>query len=427
VAGNLAGLDVAYLKVQLSAGDPVYATALVLLAWLLLTPFFEASNFLLHLDTRTRQEGLDLRFRVERVFAVVGKRSAALLLAVGLGAFAGPGRLSAAEQPSDVVHTVRVGVERVRADVRAAEPWPGGKRWVPQLQALGRRLDRSGAGDARSLRWYGQAVEGFGERNRADALRVLNELQRRLSLLEETFAPAGGQAEGGPRRGPEDVKDLLRRQAAAPERKRPAAEEKVEEADNKPKQPEVKHEDGDGGGRPRPKSGAIAPAPSGGFGTVTWMVLAGIALAVVAVALALFFSSRRSVPAAATPQKEAPHGTQEEIGPQLYEQPSAALWKQAEALAGDGRFLEAVRLLYLAVLSALHQRHLVRCEPMRTNGEYVRQVHLAPEAPPGLHAPFEELTALFELKWYGERACDGADYAACRRLAEDVRGRVGKG
>jgi hypothetical protein len=83
-------------------------------------------------------------------------------------------------------------------------------------------------------------------------------------------------------------------------------------------------------------------------------------------------------------------------------------------------------MLYLAVLSALHQRHLVRCEPMRTNGEYVRQVHLAPEAPPGLHAPFEELTALFERKWYGEGACDGADYAACRRLAEDVRGRVAK-
>jgi hypothetical protein len=222
------------------------------------------------------------------------------------------------------------------------------------------------------------------------------------------------------------VKDFLRRQAAAPERKRPAAEEKVKEADEGPKQPEVKHEDGDGGGRPRPKSGAIAPTPSGGFGSVAWMVLAGIALAVVAVALALFFSSRRSAPAATAPQKEAVQAEQPEIGPQLYEQPAAALWKQAEGLARDGRFLEAVRLLYLAVLSALHQRHLVRCEPMRTNGEYVRQVHLAPEASPGLHAPFEELTALFELKWYGERACDGADFAACRRLAEDVRGRVGK-
>src|SRR5205085_8920680 len=179
--------------------------------------------------------------------------------------------------------------------------------------------------------------------------------------------------------------------------------EKVQE-DGGPKQPEVRHEDGDGGGggRPRPASGAIAPAPGGGLGAVAWMVLAGVVVAILAVALALFFSSRRSAPAAPAPQKEAPHTTPGAVGPQLYEQPAAVLWKQAEGLAREGRFLEAVRLLYLAVLSTLHHRHLLRCEPTRTNGEYVRQVRLAPEAPPGLHAPFEELTALFELKWYGE-------------------------
>jgi hypothetical protein len=430
VAGNLAGLDVAYLKVQLSAADPVYATALVLLAWLLLTPYFEASNFLLHLDTRTRQEGLDLRFRVERVFAVVGSKSAAVLLAVGLALLAGPGRLSAAEQPLDVVREVRAGVERVRDEVKASEPWPGGKGWVPQLQALGRRLERSGAGDARGLRWYGQAVEGFGERNRADAERVLNQLQRRLSLLEAALAdaPAEAGAPGGPRLSRDEVKDLLRRQATAPEHKRPAPEEKVKQ-DEGPKQPEVKHEGGDegGGGRPRPASGAIPPAGGGGFGAVGWVVLAGIVLAIFAVALIFFLSSRRDAPAAPRPQKEAQHSAQEEIGPQPYEQPAAVLWKQAEGLAREGRHLEAVRLLYLAALSALHHRHLVRCEPTRTSGEYVLQVQLAPEAPPGLHAPFEELTALFELKWYGELTCDGADFDACRRLAEDVRGRVERG
>src|SRR5262249_37416525 len=155
-------------------------------------------------------------------------------------------------------------------------------RWVPQLQALGRQLDRSGLGDARSLRWYGRSVEGFGERNRADALRVLNDLRRRLSLLEEALGPPEAGA-GGPRRSREEVKELLRRQPAAPERKRPAAEEKVKEAEDEPKQPEVKHEDGDGGGgRPRPKLGAIAPATGGGFGPVAWAVLAGVALAVVA-------------------------------------------------------------------------------------------------------------------------------------------------
>jgi hypothetical protein len=71
VADNLAGFDVVFLAVELEPlANPVYGLALLLLSWLLLAPFFEASNFLLHLDTRTRQEGLDLFYRVQRVFPV---------------------------------------------------------------------------------------------------------------------------------------------------------------------------------------------------------------------------------------------------------------------------------------------------------------------------------------------------------------------
>ena len=61
----------------------------------------------------------------------------------------------------------------------------------------------------------------------------------------------------------------------------------------------------------------------------------------------------------------------------------------------------------------------------RTNGEYVEQVRLAAEAPPGLRGPFERMTTLFEWKWYGERACDDGEFAAGRRLAEEVRGLAG--
>jgi hypothetical protein len=96
-------------------------------------------------------------------------------------------------------------------------------------------------------------------------------------------------------------------------------------------------------------------------------------------------------------------------------------WQEAEALARGGRHLEAVRSLYLAVLSLLHRQHLLRYEPTRTNGEYVQQVRLAAQAPAELHAPFEGLTALFEVKWYGERACTADEFDECRRLAEEIR------
>src|SRR6185437_15658474 len=70
IADNLGGFDTALLSVELTFGaNSVYTMALFLLSWLLLTPFFEAGNFLLHTDIRTRQEGLDLQYRVQRVFS----------------------------------------------------------------------------------------------------------------------------------------------------------------------------------------------------------------------------------------------------------------------------------------------------------------------------------------------------------------------
>lgn len=69
-ADNLAGFDTSLLAVECEFLDnPVYTLALFFLSWLLLTPFFECSNFLLHTDIRIRQEGLDLQYRVQHAFA----------------------------------------------------------------------------------------------------------------------------------------------------------------------------------------------------------------------------------------------------------------------------------------------------------------------------------------------------------------------
>ena len=99
---------------------------------------------------------------------------------------------------------------------------------------------------------------------------------------------------------------------------------------------------------------------------------------------------------------------------------AAALFRQAEELAHAGRFKDASRSLYHAILSLLHRQQLLRYEVTRTNGEYVRQVRLSPTAPPGLHEPFSRLTTLFDDLWYGDRSCAASDYARCRGLAEEV-------
>ncbi len=151
------------------------------------------------------------------------------------------------------------------------------------------------------------------------------------------------------------------------------------------------------------------------------MLLAGLGLAVLVVALVLFMMRPRGPRTPKAKTTVGAEATAESETRQVLEQSPTELWRQAEGLAGEGQFREAVRVLYLAVLALLHRQRFIRFEPTRTNGEYVRQVHLSEQAPAELHDPFRGLTNLFEAKWYGERSCETGDYRACRTLAEEIQ------
>ncbi|HEY7152921.1 MAG TPA: DUF4129 domain-containing protein [Gemmataceae bacterium] len=443
VADNLGGFDTALLGAELSfLSNPLYTTALFLLSWLLLAPFFEAGNFLLHTDIRTRQEGLDLQYRVQRIFVGINRQDAkdakkkterraksvnnlsflCLFLGVlGVLAVCSPRTDAADDGQRETVRSVLQGIETIRDEVRETEPYPGGQRWVGRLRGLGEKL--MGDGGARRFRWFDQAITDFGDRQKDDALFVLDDLHRRLSLLEDSLAAEDGVK----RRAPEDVKSLLRgTEARKHERTRPR--ERIEEERKEPKREEVRHDDPKAKGRPAGGGGGRGPSVSapaagfGGFSVVGWLLLLGLGLAILAVAVYLFVSSRRGAraPKPVTVTGKETTSVASEARQVLEESPSA-LWRQAETLAGEGRFREAVRVLYLAVLALLHRQQLIRFEPMRTNGEYVRQVRLSERAPHELHEPFHQLTDLFEAKWYGERVCETGDYRAGRTLAEEIQ------
>jgi hypothetical protein len=418
VAGNLAGFDVGFVSLQLDLGNRAYFLAVLFLSWLLLAPSFEAANYLLYLDTRTRQEGLDLQYRVQRTFPALDRsRMAVTLVLLGGLLLASPVR--AAETPLDAVRVAREGIDQIRREVREADASLGGDRWEGRVRALGRRLERSGNGDARRFRWYADAIEGFGRRGHAGALEVLDDLHHRLELLEDSLARSRPERPGRDGRAPPseaEVKRMLRGGDDAPDDA--ALDEKAEEQPRQRRREEVEPDDpGERkGGRKGP--GLVAPAPGGGFGVFGWLLLLGLALVVLVVGGFLFFSSRQAQPRAAETKKG-------EAAPDMPVQPqersAAEWWRQADEMAARGEYLEAVRAVYLAVLSLLHRQQLLRYEPTRTNGEYVRMVKLAPEAPPPVVRPFEGLTDLFELKWYGERACEGEEYRTCRGLAEEIQ------
>jgi hypothetical protein len=434
MADNLGGFDTTLIEIQLTLfGNPVYTLALFLFGWLLLAPFFECGNFLLHTDIRTRQEGLDLQYAVQRVFAgkssepraSASRMNSTLMLAV-LIFLPGASGARADEAQLETIRAVRQDIDTIRGDVQKVEPYPGGRRWQGRLRSLQTKLIQGGRGDGRRFRWFEQAIADFQDRKKEDALRILDDLHQRLSLLEDSLkAPDNSKSQTGVRPSPEDIKSLLRgsegRKVERKDRRERVEEDRPENRreEDRGKGPDEEAPHAGGG---RGTSVSMPAASSGGFSSLGWLLLAGLALAVVVLGIILYLTAPRS---RLTPKPKAVAGTDkpssENDARQVLGESPAALWRQADSLAGDGRFREAVRSLYLAVLALLHRRQFIRFELTRTNGEYVRQVRLSEQAPPELHELFEQLTRMFEIAWYGELPCDTNDYQSCLPLALEAK------
>ena len=76
----------------------------------------------------------------------------------------------------------------------------------------------------------------------------------------------------------------------------------------------------------------------------------------------------------------------------------AALLRQAERAFQDGRYPEAVRLAFLALIARLQNQGLLRYNPARTNREYQHDLRPVPE----LAVLFGEVARPYEGVWYGQ-------------------------
>jgi hypothetical protein len=432
-AGNLAGFDTSVLSFQLDpTRNGAYLLSLFLLAWLLLTPFHEASNFLLYLDTRVRQEGLDLLYQVQRVFAMPerAKMVAGAVAAVVVGlllAAATRAEPARNETKPAAVRAARQDLDRIAEELRASDPYPGGQRWERRLLAVHDRLKTAwGVADnqADPFAWFSDAAGEFGDLDRLKAIGVLSDLQNRLGLLEDALAREKGQAAGGrPNLTRQEVKNLVRKRGFEETSSTPKEDDPHKD---EVKHVEVKHDGPESAPGGRPSGGVITPgAGRAGFGQTGGMILLVLFVGVLVAAVALLgihlYRNRSRAPKQPrTETAELP----EEAEPPPTEQAAAVLWQKAEKLAQEGRYLDALRMLYRAVLSLLHRKQLVRYESTRTNGEYVREVRLSPQAPAGLREPFERLTDLFERKWYGDGVCKAAEFQDGRGIAEEIQGIV---
>jgi hypothetical protein len=429
IGEELAGLNTAYLRVLCSLGNPIYLVVLAALVWWLLAPYNEAVNYLFLVDARTRYEGLDLWYQIEQFFPLPrAAKVGAVLLAVGVLMAGGPARAQPVQAPPraaerlPAVQEARKELQAILREVKTAEPYPGGRHWLEPLREVGHGLDPDGDQGHGRYRWFFQAVDRLGHGGRAADLKILSDLDSRLSVVEESLRwQPPDQTRGA--RGPSaaDIRRLV------PPGSDDAPRKQVEKKKPEKKPPPVENDRVEIRRVSAPSAG-VGDAVGGlfqGLGYFCVFVFAALLAAVIVVGVALLVRSwQRNRPKAQAGEQGANELALEDVLNEPDRQNVAGLWRQSDELARAGRFLEAVRTLYLAVLALLHQASLIRYERTRTNGEYADQ--LRRKAVP-VHRPFLGLTGLFEVKWYGERACQAGDYQTCRGLAETIQAGVREG
>jgi hypothetical protein len=171
--------------------------------------------------------------------------------------------------------------------------------------------------------------------------------------------------------------------------------------------------------------GNPAPATMERVATVLYWVV--IALLVVLLAYLIW----TYVPGLRLPSraKAAPGEADEIVAPERARERLAA----AEAAAAAGRYLEALRLTYAAMLLLLDEAQILPYDPARTNREVLRALRRGSHAPAGsVRRPPAATQAILELlapvtrsvdeKLYGGRPTTAADYSSSRDACTSLMG-----
>lgn len=166
-----------------------------------------------------------------------------------------------------------------------------------------------------------------------------------------------------------------------------------------------------------PSGGHGEPGSTPGLRWIVIAVVAAILLIVILLAIDVIRRSRAAPPAAA--QTSAP------IGSKMDEDPlsrGAMEWERyAGELANAGRYREAIRAWYHAVLVTCYAAGILHFRKGRTNWEYVSS--LAPSLT--WRPDVIELTRRFEREWYGADESDADALEECKqralRVLDEVR------
>ena len=402
---QLLALDLNFLERFASLDNGVWLATLFVVAWALFEPVRAATGVLLLIDGRVRQEGLDLIAQVEQLPRRRRPRApAAALAALALLA------LPALAQPSPEPTALRQRVARL-LDECEMEP-----RVEPaQVQ----RLDRVPQRDVAALSRFIARVErrAYDDQDCDAAERDLRE------GLTEVEATLGADAAADAKAARDDAAQIL----ARPE---------FQQRDEKPEAKEAEETDDgafasvkewlarllkrffewllDRDDREGLKAPSLAGGEMAGANVVMLVVL------VLLVALFVFILVQLVAKQPAPPELGDGLGASEAA---LSADPMSALSKRpetwaglADELAARGEYREAIRHLYLALLSTLHRGGVIDYEPTRSNWDYLA----TSKGGSAQKSAFRELTRRFDFAWYGNLETSDGAFRTFRRIVEPL-------
>lgn len=421
---TLVAIDVTFAERFASLDNPVWIATLAAITFALFEPLRAASATLLLVDGRVRQEGLDLVAAVEQLpLRRRGKGAAAIgaaLLLLGAplaraeddwkGVYYPGLERELADQPESSL-AERLG--SVGEECGLAEDSPTAAR-LPRLAALPQS-------EQASLSRFVSRVESLAY-DAEDCEGALFELERGVALAEAAL-PDGDAASAR-----EDAASIL----ARPEFDRPGPEKPGGDA---VKDDPATDEEPPGWlakawrdfwealwkwlreGNERKPVQTSPSAPGFDLGLTNAVVVGAVILVLAVLAALLLRGLKRDGGA----EVEAHVSGLNEVP--IAEDPMSALarapegWAElADQLARQGQFRDAIRHLYLALLSRLHRDGAIDYDPAKSNWDYFRGFRGPREALP----PFRELTSRFDFAWYGHVDVSAAAYSAFRALTQPL-------
>jgi hypothetical protein len=402
VGRKLLGIDLTFAERFASLDNTAWVVFLASATFTLFEPLRAAVATLLLVDGRVRQEGLDLMASVQRI--PTRKASLALLAILSTCLLAPPARAQPAVKPPSRADTEQSFQELAGyCDLDA-----------PATQGWRQTLDTLSPAEVQKFQRLVRDVEKDVLEN--EDCGALDRLERGITLATQT-AELEKQADA--RAAQTRARDILARpEFQVPEPEAPPEQNTAEDAPPGLWQRFLKWL-----GEWLEKlfrrteqtpSRSLAPPGDGGqvvANALVVVLIAGVLVVLVMVLLRALGKARAGEDAGL--EVSTQHAATLAADPMnALSRPPEGWAHLADELAARGEYREAVRGLYLALLSRLHREGVIHYDTTLSNWDYLRQFRSRREWVPS----FRELTRRFDFAWYGNLPVGADGYRDFRAL-----------